>query len=73
MSVFISESEVKVMEEGAARCRSEDCQTRREWGVARRLGRRVRVRCIWEKRLTCMCESVRWLVGVGGEGRGSGE
>lgn len=62
------------MEEGAARCRSEDCQTRRERGVACRLGRRVRVRCICEMTLTCIFDSVGvgW-VRVGSLGKARGE
>lgn len=52
MSVLISEGEANLVEEGAARWRSEDWRTRRERGVEWRLGRRVRMRCIWERKLT---------------------
>ena len=74
MSVFISSIEANLVDEGAILWRSEDWTTIRasEWALAvrRRLGRRVRIRCIWERWLTWKCVSGRSLAPSQGRVRG---
>ena len=41
ISVLISEIDVNVVDERGARCSSEDCWTKRELGVAWRMGKRA--------------------------------